>query len=129
MEVVEEGLEQCGVDPGQLFVERFELFPGEAFAETEASATESIEIRLRGRTHHARYERGDTILDAARRAALKPPFSCTAGSCGTCMAFVANGEVAMRVNNVLDPDEVEQGWVLTCQAIPRSREVAIDYDR
>ena len=35
----------------------------------------------------------------------------------------------MRVNNVLDTGEVEEGWILTCQAIPTSREVAIDYDR
>ena len=45
------------------------------------------------------------------------------------MAFLVEGEVAMRVNNALDPDEVEEGWILTCQAIPKSREVVVDYDR
>ena len=76
-----------------------------------------------------RYERGDTILDTARRAALKPPFACEQGNCATCMAFLDVGKVRMRANNALSADEVEEGWVLTCQAVPMSREVVVDYDR
>jgi ferredoxin len=91
--------------------------------------TESIVIRLAGRKHTFRYQAGDTVLEAARRAGLQPPFSCQAGDCGTCMAFLEVGEVAMRANNALGADEVEQGWVLTCQSIPRSREIVVDYDR
>jgi hypothetical protein len=45
------------------------------------------------------------------------------------MAFLEVGEVAMRENNVLDAGEVAEGWVLTCQAVPTSREVVVDYDR
>jgi ferredoxin-NADP reductase/ferredoxin len=74
------------------------------------------------------YEPGDTILQIARRAGLTPPFNCQAGSCATCMAFLEEGTVTMRVNNALGADEVEEGWVLTCQAIPTSREVVVDYD-
>jgi hypothetical protein len=44
------------------------------------------------------------------------------------MAHLTEGTVAMRANNALGPDEVEQGWILTCQAIPTSREVVVDYD-
>jgi len=128
MDVVQAGLEGRGVDLGRLFIERFEL-PAEAPAVTEASGTESIVIRLGGRRHTIAYEPGDTILDAARRAGLKPPFSCQAGTCGTCMAFLGEGKATMRVNNALDAEEVEEGWVLTCQAVPTSREVVVDYDR
>jgi 3-ketosteroid 9alpha-monooxygenase subunit B len=128
MEVVDAGLHQRGVDPGRLFIERFEL-PAEAPATSMASETESIVIRLGGRRHAIAYELGDTILEAARRAGLKPPFNCQAGNCATCMAFLREGEVTMRVNNALDAEEVEEGWVLTCQAIPTSREVVVDYDR
>jgi ferredoxin-NADP reductase len=128
MEVVEAGLGRRGVDPGRLFIERFEL-SDEAPAATEASETESIVFRLGGRKHTVAYEPGDTILLAARRAGLKPPFACQAGSCGTCMAFLVEGEVTMRVNNALDADEVEEGWILTCQGVPTSREVVVDYDR
>ena len=128
MKVVQAGLDQRGVDPGWLFIERFEL-PDEARAAGEESETESITIRLEGRKRRIRYEAGDTILDAARRAGFNPPFNCQAGSCGTCMAYLEEGKVTMRVNNALNADEVEQGWVLTCQAIPTSREVVVDYDR
>ena len=95
----------------------------------ETSETESIVIRLEGRKHTLRYERGDTILEAARRAALKPPFSCERGNCATCMAFLEAGAATMRENNALSVDEVEAGWVLTCQAVPMSRQIVVDYDR
>jgi ferredoxin-NADP reductase len=128
MDAVEAGLARRGVARDQLFIERFEL-PGDEPAVGETSDTESIEIRLHRRKHSIRYERGDTILGAARRAGLKPPFSCEAGNCATCMAHLDEGKVTMRVNNALSADEVEAGWVLTCQAIPMSREVVVDYDR
>jgi 3-ketosteroid 9alpha-monooxygenase subunit B len=126
MDAVQEGLARRGIAPGQVFVERFEL-PGEAAA--ERSATETIVIRLDRRKHVLRYEPGDTLLDAARRAGLSAPFSCERGNCATCMAHLDEGRVAMRANNVLSAEEVAAGWVLTCQAVPLSREVVVDYDR
>jgi 3-ketosteroid 9alpha-monooxygenase subunit B len=126
MTVVQAGLDQRGVDPGRVFIERFDL-PDEA--RSIESETESVTIRLEGRKRRVRYERGDTILDTARRAGLDPPFACQAGNCGTCMAHLGGGKVTMRVNNALGADEVEQGWILTCQAVPTSREVVVDYDR
>lgn len=128
MAVVEAGLAQRGVDRSQLFVESFDA-PDEASASAERSQTESLVIRLDRRKHSVRYEPGDTILEAARRAGLSPPFACERGNCASCMAHVAEGRVAMRANNALSADEVEAGWVLTCQAVPVSREVAIDYDQ
>jgi ferredoxin-NADP reductase len=127
MKVVEAGLDRRGVHPGRVFVERFEL-PDEPRAAMARSETESITIRVEGRKRRVRYEPGDTILDAARRAGLSPPFACQAGNCGTCMAHLDEGRVTMRVNNALAADEVEQGWILTCQGIPMSREVVVDYD-
>ncbi|HVN38045.1 MAG TPA: ferredoxin--NADP reductase [Myxococcota bacterium] len=127
MEVVEAGLAIRGVDPRQLFIERFEL-PGEEVA-GEPSNTESVVVRIDRRRHRIAYKPGDTILETARRAGLAPPFSCESGSCATCMAHVDEGRARMRVNNALSDEEVAAGWVLTCQAIPLSREVVVDYDR
>jgi ferredoxin len=93
------------------------------------SDPESLVIRLDRRTHSVAYQAGDTLLEAARRAGLAPPFSCEMGNCATCMAFLEAGTVTMRANQVLSREEVEEGWVLTCQALPTSREVVIDYDR
>jgi ferredoxin len=94
----------------------------------QTSATESIVIRIDRRKHTLRYEPGDTILEAARRAGLSPPFSCEQGNCATCMAHLDAGSVTMRANNALSADDVAEGWVLTCQAVPTSREVVVDYD-
>jgi len=101
----------------------------ERSAEPATSETESLVIRFEGREHTVRYARGDTILGAARRSGLKAPSQCEAGNCATCMAYLVEGEATMRANNALSAEEVAEGWVLTCQALPTSREVVIDYDR
>ena len=128
MEAVEAGLERRGIARSRLFIERFEL-AGDVPTLTESSDTESIVIRLDRRKHTIAYVPGDTILSAARRAGLSPRFACEAGSCASCMAHLDEGKATMRVNDALSADEVQAGWVLTCQAIPLSRLVVVDYDR
>jgi 3-ketosteroid 9alpha-monooxygenase subunit B len=127
MDTVEAGLSTLDVTPGQLFIERF-VVPERAPSDVEISATESLVIRLAGRETTLRYETGDTILDAARRGGLSPPFSCEQGNCATCMAHLDEGSVTMRVNNALSPEEVDDRWILTCQSLPTSRAVLVDYD-
>jgi ferredoxin len=87
-----------------------------------------LTIRLERRKHTIAYVAGDTILEAARRGGLGPPFSCEQGNCATCMAHLDIGSVTMRANNILAADEVEEGWILTCQSVPTSAELAVDYD-
>lgn len=71
---------------------------------------------------------GETILESARRAGLSPPFSCEAGNCATCMAKVTDGHATMRVNDALTDDEVADGYVLTCQAIPDTPSISVHYE-
>jgi ring-1,2-phenylacetyl-CoA epoxidase subunit PaaE len=71
---------------------------------------------------------GSTILDAAMRAGADLPFSCRGGVCSTCKARVLEGEVEMTVNYGLEPDEVSRGYVLTCQAHPKSQKVTVSFD-
>jgi ferredoxin len=75
-----------------------------------------------------KYQTGDTLLETARRGGLRPPFSCEAGNCATCMAFLKEGSVRMRANNALTPEEVEEGWVLTCQSLPSGETVTVEYE-
>lgn len=129
MGVVDRALDEIGVAPDRRFVEQFTLPDEEPAAEDDdAPATESLVLRLEGRKHTLDYVAGDTVLEAARRVGLSPPFSCEAGSCATCMARVTEGTVRMRANAALSDDEVAEGWTLTCQARPTSRTVVIDYD-
>lgn len=71
---------------------------------------------------------GETLLETARRAGLQPPFSCEAGNCGTCMARLEEGHATMRVNDALDDDEVEEGYILTCQGVPDTDSVTVRYE-
>jgi 3-ketosteroid 9alpha-monooxygenase subunit B len=127
METVEAGLTTLGVTPSQLFVERFEV-PDDTPVDPGGTAPDSLVIRLDRRKHTVEYHAGDTVLEAARRGGLRPPFSCEAGNCATCMAHLDQGSVTMRANNALDADELAEGWVLTCQSIPTSAELVVNYD-
>ncbi|MEM9986856.1 MAG: 1,2-phenylacetyl-CoA epoxidase subunit PaaE [Bacteroidota bacterium] len=71
---------------------------------------------------------GDNLLDAALRNSVDLPFACKGGVCCTCRAKITEGEVDMEVNYALEEDEVEAGFVLTCQAIPLSDTVVVDFD-
>jgi ring-1,2-phenylacetyl-CoA epoxidase subunit PaaE len=68
------------------------------------------------------------VLEAAQATRPDVPFACRGGVCGTCRARVLSGAVEMRRNFALEQDEVDQGFVLTCQAVPVGDEVAVDYD-
>jgi ring-1,2-phenylacetyl-CoA epoxidase subunit PaaE len=70
----------------------------------------------------------DTVLDAAGRAGLELPFSCRAGVCSTCRTKVVSGEVAMDQNYALEDWELEQGYVLACQARVKTPTLELDYD-
>ena len=70
----------------------------------------------------------ETILNAALRVRADVPFACAGGVCGTCRAKVIDGEVEMAENYALEKDEVDAGYVLTCQARPCTDKVTVDFD-
>jgi 3-ketosteroid 9alpha-monooxygenase subunit B len=128
MDTVEAGLSTLGVAPAQLFIERFLVPEAGGGVSAAAEVPESLVIRLDRRKHTIGYQPGDTVLETARRGGLRPPFSCEAGNCATCMAHLDMGSVSMRVNNALSADELDEGLILTCQSIPTSAEVTVNYD-
>jgi ferredoxin len=87
-----------------------------------------VTLILGGKKAVITYQPGDTVLETARRGGLRPPFSCEAGNCATCMAFLKDGSVTMRANNALSPEEVEEGWILTCQSLPSGQTVTVEYE-
>jgi ferredoxin len=86
-----------------------------------------VTIDLEGRSVTTTHHPGATILQTARQAGLRPPSSCEAGNCATCMARLVEGAVEMKVNDALDDDEVAEGWILTCQSVPTSSVVHVAY--
>jgi phenylacetate-CoA oxygenase/reductase, PaaK subunit len=71
---------------------------------------------------------GDTILDAALKQGADLPFSCKGGVCSTCKARLVEGQVQMDTNYALEQDEVEAGYILTCQSHPVTEKVVVDFD-
>ena len=71
---------------------------------------------------------GENILDAALRNNADLPFACKGGVCCTCKAKLIEGDAPMEVNYALEKEEVEQGYILTCQAIPKSKKILVDFD-
>jgi ferredoxin-NADP reductase len=146
MDLIERALLAQGVAAGHVLTERFNPVEAEACeavslnngltagqeARGEAGAVDlasgTITITLDGTTTTTAHVPGITLLEHARRAGLKPPSSCEAGNCATCMGHLEAGEVKMRGNNALDDDEVADGYVLTCQGVPVTPDVTVIYE-
>jgi ring-1,2-phenylacetyl-CoA epoxidase subunit PaaE len=88
----------------------------------------TVTVRLDGRETVLQLPADTPILDAAQRVRADLPFACKGGVCGTCRAKVITGKVEMRRNYALEQHELDAGFVLTCQGLPRSEEVTVDYD-
>ena len=71
---------------------------------------------------------GETVLEAALKQGADLPFSCKGGVCSTCKAKLTEGKVEMDTNYALEQEEVEAGFILTCQSHPRTEKVMIDFD-
>jgi len=91
-------------------------------------ATSQVTVVLNGRRTELTLPRAQFVLDAAQKVRADLPFACKGGVCGTCRAKVTDGEVSMRRNFALEDDEVDAGYVLTCQSRPVSDGVVVDYD-
>ena len=85
-------------------------------------------MRLNGRMHRLKYHPGETLLETLRRAGLTTPFVCEQGVCGTCMARLVQGEVALRENHVLSEHDLASGYTLACQGVPRGAVCEIEVD-
>jgi ring-1,2-phenylacetyl-CoA epoxidase subunit PaaE len=130
-----------GVAKRTVHAEVFHVAPGSARRPTSAPGTRAPEpaggdqvgaevtICLDGRTSSFTLpEDGPPVLEAALSVRADAPFACRGGVCGTCRARLVQGSVQMDTNWALEPDEVADGYVLTCQSHPTSAKVALDYD-
>ncbi|MEP7163245.1 MAG: 1,2-phenylacetyl-CoA epoxidase subunit PaaE [Ferruginibacter sp.] len=128
-------LQKCGVAKSNI---HFELFttPGQKQATLKAKEAvinsgpkSNITIKLDGRSFDFDLNfNSSSILDAALQQGADLPYACKGGVCATCRAKLLEGEVDMDVNYALEDEEVEQGFILTCQSHPRSNKVVVDFD-
>ena len=93
-----------------------------------AEGTEAIAI-LDGIRHRFTVPPGGHVVDAALAAGIRVPYSCKGGMCCTCRAKLVEGKAEMTTNYSLEPWEIERGFILTCQAVPKSERLVVDYDQ
>jgi len=126
-----EALRGLKVAPSRIHVERFVSLPDEEDAmpvvEPVADGQVQLEVELDGTHHVLTCSRIEPVLDAMLRAGLKAPHSCQSGACGSCMCTLEEGLVHLRHNQVLDKNDLEQGWILACQAIADSAKVRVRF--
>ena len=131
-------LAERGVDAASI---RYELFTtgrperpagqaGRPVAVAAAQDVHTITFRLDGTTATVTspVHSNESVLNAALRVRGDVPFACAGGVCGTCRAVVVSGTVQMTENYALEPEELARGYVLTCQSIPTSAAVEVNYD-
>ena len=82
-----------------------------------------------GKTNDIAVNAGEKVLDAALRAGLDLPWSCRGGMCSTCRARLTEGAVDMAENYALEPWEIAAGYILTCQAHPKTDRLTVDFDQ
>jgi ring-1,2-phenylacetyl-CoA epoxidase subunit PaaE len=110
---------------------KFELFTSTLHKKevnTELSGTSNITILLDDEESTFEMRQDEIILDVALAKGLDAPYSCQGGICSSCLAKIIEGEAVMENNSILDEDEVEEGFILTCQAHPKTATIKIDYD-
>ena len=111
----------------------FELFTASKATETVAPTDTSldeiiIEIIVDDATNTIKTKASNTILDTALNEKIDVPYSCQGGVCCSCIAKITEGSAAMANNQILTDEEVADGLVLTCQAVPTSAKVVVNYD-
>lgn len=133
MDAAESVLLDLGLAKDRIHIERFTVgrpSAGEAAQIAKAqeqAAGMTVVVTLDGRTRKVEFD-GSNILDSARKAGVPAPFACKGGVCATCRAKLVSGEVDMAVHYGLTDEEIAEGYVLTCQSVPRGPDVAVDYD-
>ena len=138
IEATEKALIEAGVPASRVYVERFTSGLAQAAkiqADTDAAPQRekaskdiALTIVLDGKEHELQIGADEHVLDAALEAGLDLPFSCKAGVCCTCRAKVLCGEVVMDKNFTLEAAEMEQGFVLSCQARATTKKLVVSFD-
>jgi ring-1,2-phenylacetyl-CoA epoxidase subunit PaaE len=135
MDAIEQALLARGVPHDKIRIERFTTGPPSAarvahdleLQQKAAGVKMSVTLEQRRMAVEFDPELGN-ILDSVRAAGLPAPYACKGGVCATCRARVVEGAAEMKVNYGLSPEEVAQGYVLTCQAVPTSDGLVLTYD-
>ncbi|WP_132992093.1 ferredoxin--NADP reductase [Gordonia zhaorongruii] len=135
MDAVHAGLAKAKFEHQNVHTEHYSSLSGDPFedveleevSDEEAAAAAQVEVELDGETHELSWPRSRTLVDVMLAAGLDAPYSCKEGECGSCACTLVEGTVDMAVTGALDPDDIEDGYILGCQARPTSDKLQIEF--
>jgi ring-1,2-phenylacetyl-CoA epoxidase subunit PaaE len=128
IEIVQTTLMGNGIPKKDIHKEFFSPTSTTELNVVQAADEATLTAHLSGKEIKLAIQKGKTILDTLLDAGHEAPYSCTSGACSSCMAKVIKGTVEMEACFALDDDEVQAGYILTCQSHPTSSEVEIEYE-
>lgn len=135
MDTASAALRALGVERERIVVERFVSLTTDPFAEPDLQVVETgtepgvrVTVDLDGERHVLDWPREAHLLDVLRAAGLQAPFFCREGACSACACKISAGRVTMTHNGILEQEDLAEGWVLGCQALPATDEVVVTYD-
>jgi ring-1,2-phenylacetyl-CoA epoxidase subunit PaaE len=85
-------------------------------------------LKVDGKDHRVLIKNGESIVDACNRLGIEVPQSCLSGYCSTCKCKLVSGEVNMKYNLCLTENEVNKGYILSCQSKPTTDRLIIKFD-
>lgn len=139
MDAATAALRSLDVPRKRIHAERFTSLAGNPFARhdpaptpapagTEAPAGTRLKLQLDREKHEIAWPQETKLLDLLLDEGLDAPFSCREGRCSACICLVKSGEVKMLQNNILEQEDLDDGYVLGCQSVPLTDQVEITYD-
>lgn len=135
MDVVHKALAEVGMPHHQVHAEVFSSLSGDPFedsgpeelTEEQIADAASVKVELDGEVHELSWPRSRTLVDIMLSAGLDVPYSCREGECGSCACTVTEGTVAMENVGALDEEDIDDGYILGCQARPTSDNLKIEF--
>jgi 3-ketosteroid 9alpha-monooxygenase subunit B len=134
MDLARSALAALGVPRTRVHLERFVSLGANPFERPAAEAvvedhtTGTVSVELDGLTHRLEWPAGTKLLDLLLDNDLDAPYSCREGACSACACRLVSGEVKLLNNDVLDDEDLEEGIILACQAVPMTDAVEVSYE-
>lgn len=137
MDAVTHALSALEVPRGRVHLEKFVSLTGDPWSapvevvddgKEPAGETTTVSVDLDGVQSEVQWPQSKVLLDALLDAGLDAPYSCRQGNCSACACKLVEGDVKMRENNVLEQEDLDEGWILACQSVPLTPTVSVTYD-